>query len=74
MNSIYFVLELDQNLQIKLKNILEKNVNNYLNFKHKSKLIFTLVDETVVENVVKELNSKLSCGKDGISTILLKKI
>ena len=51
-----------------------KNVNNYLNFKHKSKFNFTLVDETVVEKVVKGLNPKSSCGKDGISTILLKKI
>ena len=51
-----------------------KNVNNYLNFKHKSKFNFTLVGETVVENVVKGLNPKSSCGKDGISTILLKKI
>ena len=49
-------------------------MNNYLNFKHKSKFNFTLVDETVVEKVVKGLNPKSSCGKDCISTILLKKI
>ena len=49
-------------------------MNNYLNFKHKSKFNFTLVDETVVEKVVKGLNPKSSCGKVGISTILLKKI
>ena len=49
-------------------------MNNYLKFKHKAKFNFTLVDETVVEKVVKVLNPKSSCGKDGISTILLKKI
>ena len=49
-------------------------MNNVLNFKHKSEFIFTLVDKTVVEKVVKGLNPKSTCGKDGISTILLKKI
>ena len=57
----------------------DKDVNNYLKiqtskFEHKSKFKLTLVDETAVENVVKRLNLKSSCGKEGISTILLKKI
>ena len=69
-----FFTQVGPKLAHKIEDFPGKKFKDYLAINHRSKLNFTPINETIVTNITKTLSSKKSCGKDGISTILLKSV
>ena len=69
-----FFVNIGPSLSNKINTPVHKSFRDYLNTDHQSRFQLETVSEKTIEKNIIKLKAKKSCGKDGLSTTLLKSV
>ena len=69
-----FFVNIGPSLSNKINTPVHKSFRDYLNTDHQSRFQLETVSEKTIQKTINKLKAKKSCGKDGLSTTLLKSV